>query len=432
MSNPARWATGASLLALSSVLFVNCGGDGSSNPAATGGAGGEGGAAATGGATTGGMDAGGMGGTAPTEPKALTIVAHGRSVSLVEIVDERLEVLSTATLPSEGLLGGHQIFNIIQQPGSQRIYAASSNDCSEGDHWCWGNGRIDIFTFSQTQITHEGVAYKMDHAAFLEDGISCAEGTEEDTGYLGQEGYCQPNGLAFSADGTRFYVDDDQLDDVEIFSVNQSTGVLSFVAEGDGNGTSSNGLAAHPSEPYVYNGTHVIGVADDLVVPVASNSDGNATFVVPGMPNRLVTTIGTSGVGVFDLTDPEAPAEISSLSYSSHEVRHVAADPSLSRFVIVGRNAVRLLSFDGEALSFVDEHTTEGIYARQNRGVSLFGEADEFAIVAFFRGGDGSSIQAGGAVLYELDSEDEEGPLVQKHILEMSGPARVALKVIAE
>jgi DNA-binding beta-propeller fold protein YncE len=375
---------------------------------------------------------GGMGGNGPTEPKALTVVAHGKSVSLVDVVNGQLEVISTATLPSEGLLGGHQIFNIILQPGTQRIYAASSNDCSEGDHWCWGNGRIDRFTFTQTAITYDGIAYNMNHAAFLEDGISCAEGTEEDTGYLGQEGSCQPNGMAFSSDGTRLYVDDDELDDVEIFSVNATTGNLSFIAEGPGGGTFANGLAAHPTEPYVYNGTRVTDVTDDVVTLVAANQGGNATFVVPGTPNRLVTTTGTTGVGVFDLTDPEAPAEISALSYSSNQVRHVTANAGLQRLVIVGQNTVRLLSFDGMALTFVDDHTTEGIYARQNRGVSLFGDSDQFAIVAFFRGGDGSSIQPGGAVLYELDSEDAEGPLVQKHILEMAGPARVALKVIAQ
>jgi len=43
-------------------------------------------------------------------------------------------------------------------------------------------GRIDRFTFTSTEITCDGLAYDMNNAAFLADGISCAEGTEVETG----------------------------------------------------------------------------------------------------------------------------------------------------------------------------------------------------------------------------------------------------------
>lgn len=391
-----------------------------------------GGVTSTGGEVSGGGE-GGMGGSpVPTEPKELVVVAHGTSVSLLEIVDDQLEVVSTASLPAEGLLGGHRIFNVIQEPGKQRLFVASSNDCSENAHWCWGNGRIDLFTFTQSEIRYEGLAYKMDNAAFLADGISCAEGTEEDTEFLGQEGYCQPNGLAFSPDGTRLYVDDDNYDTLEIFEVNPKTGELTFLAEGDPEDTDVHGLAAHPEGTYVYNGTNVFDVSDDQVVRVTEGIGGNGTRVIPGDPNLLITTAGTSDLHVFDLTDPEAPAETATATFGNNEARDVAVTSDLGRFVTVGMNKVRLLSFDGSDFTPLGEHEVSGLHSRQHRRVALAGDSEQFAVVAYFRGGNGNSIQGGGAVLYRLDSESDDGPLEEKHVLTLDGPSFVTLQVIAE
>lgn len=165
------------------------------------------------------------------------------------------------------------------------------------------------------------------------------------------------------------------------------------------------------------------------IVPVQDGRAGNATEVVEGSTDVLVTTIDESGLGVFDLTDPSAPAEIDSIDVGAYQVRHQAHDDALSRFVVVGRDAVRTLSFAGSSLLIEDEALSMTDPRQQNRGVSVAGENDEFAVVAFFRAGGGfASIAAGGVDLYGIDPST--GMLSLLDSVELDGPGRVAMTIV--
>ena len=377
--------------------------------------------------------AGGMGGS--PGPQARVIVAHGRTVRLLDVTGGTIVEVDSAEIPAAGLLAGHQIFGAVQQDGQQRIYVGSANDCAADIDWCWGNGRVDRFTFTKTDIAYDGLAYEMNDAAFQADGISCAEGDEISTGYPGQEGFCAPGGLAFSPDGTRFYVDDDELDGVEIFSVDPGTGDLSFISEGGQ--TSVHGLGAHPNGPYLYNGTNIYDITGDAVVQVADASGGNDTEVVlsgtgVATTDLLVTTSNVDGLAIYDLTDPEAPVEVDTISFGSeYPVRAQAHNATYSRFVLVGKDEVRTVSFEGTTLALEDEIIEVVVDPIQNRDVAVTGDDGELAVVVYFGGGDSNPIDPGGAVLYGIDIAN--GDLTELDTASYaSGPGRVAMSVIAE
>lgn len=149
----------------------------------------------------------------PALPSPSFVVSDGTALKLISVDGDELTVVDTASVPGD-LLPGHRIFNVAKHPSLPLYYSVSSNDCNPGDSWCWGNGRIDAFRVVDRSITHE--------FAFVEDGsqldIACAR---VDSGFEGQAGLCAPNGLVFSADGSRLYVDDDYLDGVQVFAVDE-------------------------------------------------------------------------------------------------------------------------------------------------------------------------------------------------------------------
>jgi len=400
-------------LLVSSVIVLGC----DNGDASPGGGGGSGGVAGSGGS-------GGDGASVE-----LVIVAHGRTARLLDVTGGTIQELSSAEIPSPGLLDGHQILSASVEPGRQRIFVGSANDCSARNDvgWCHGNGRIDRFTYTQTSITYDGLAYEMNDAAFQADGIACAEGTEADTGYLGQEGTCAPVGLAMSPDGSRLYTLERGSNDVGLFAVDPSSGELSFLAEGGPAGSS--GVGAHPDGTHVYHGSHVFDVSSDMVVRIHEGQSGNAAEVIEGVPDLLVTTLDVSALGVFDLTDRTAPVEIDSLSLGSGEVRDQAHNQALTRFVVVGQDSVRTLSFDGASLAAEHGQVTVNPQPQQNRAVALTGENDELAVVAFFRAGSGDPIANGGVTLYGIDGPT--GRLTLLDEADFDGPGRVALSVIA-
>jgi len=364
-------------------------------------------------------------------PVELVVVAHGRTVRLLDVSDGTIQEVSSAEIPPSGLLDGHQILSATVEPGRQRIFVGSSNDCSAGaanNDWCHGNGRIDRFTYDQTSIVYDGLAYDMNDAAFQADGIACAEGTEADTGFLGQEGRCAPVGLAMSQDASRLYTIERRSNAVGLFAVEPSSGDLSFLAEGTL--ASASGVGAHPDGTHVYHGSSVFDVSGDMVVRIHEGQSGNAPEVIEGDPDLLVTTLDTSALGVFDLTDQTAPVEIDSLSLGSGEVRDQAHNEALTRFVVVGKNSVRTISFDGAQLATENGQVTVGGQPQQNRAVTLTGENDELAVVAFFRSGEGDPIASGGVTLYGIG--DSTGKLTELDAADFDGPGRVAVSVLAQ
>ncbi len=299
-----------------------------------------------------------------TEGIATHLASDGIAIKLLAIVEDQVEEVASASIPDAGLLAGHRIFNAVFHPTLPLVYVGSSNECSGSPDWCWGNARIDTFQVIGDVITHVG--------AFVEDAsqleMTCAQ---EDWGFDGQVGACTPGGMVFSSDGTRLYVDDDQLDGIHVFAVDAG-GVLTFL--GEGGSTVIHGLAIDPTDTYLYNGERVIDVTGDLptdLTPVqARGGNSTALVAVTGSPG-LLTTIFTDTIGVFDLADPLVPASVDELPLGPNQARDLDFLPSLERIVAVGRNGVHAVSFAAGALSLDDTYVPPEVTNTEYRSVML-------------------------------------------------------------
>jgi hypothetical protein len=165
--------------------------------------------------------------------------------------------------------------------------------------------------------------------------------------------------------------------------------------------------------------------------------DGNETEVVlaaasVATTDILVSTIGYLTLGIYDLTNPESPVELDSIGFVGDvPIRAQAHNDDYSRFIVVGQGEVRTVSFDGTALALEDELIATGMNRVKNRDVAVTGNDGELAVVAYFRGGDGGPVAAGGAVLYGIDITT--GDLTELDTASYaSGPGRAALSVTAE
>ena len=351
-------------------------------------------------------------------PAATHVVSAGRRLHLYAVTDTELIERAVAEIPAAGTLAGHQIFNVLQHPTQPWLYAVSTNECYVGDFWCWGNGRIDRFVVTGTSLVFAGSAFIADLSV---TDMPCAQATSE---YEGQTGYCAPVGMAFNADGSRLFIQDDQEDAVQTFAIDSTSGAATYLELGAGTGL--HGLALHPNGQYLYNGTNVFSLAGDTTANLRSGSGGNATqlFDVQGAPT-LLTTLGTSRLGVYALTDPAAPAELSALSISgSSTVRDLAIDASGSRIVAVGRNAVSTVAFAEGALTLEQTLVLTGELDIENRGVALAAGGTR-AVVSWFTVTDpdeGVSVRKGGVSVYAIGAA---GELTAQHALDLEEEARV-------
>ena len=348
------------------------------------------------------------------EPRATHVVSEGLTLHLVYVEDGSLVAAGSASLPAAGLLPEHAIFNVIKHPSQPWLYAASMNDCSVGDAACWGNGRIDRFVIENDSLRHDGAAFLYDLDAV---DVACAQ-AEVQVDYVGQVGYCSPNGMVFSPDDTRLYVDDDDHDWVQVFAVD-AAGDLTFLAEGAK--TSGHGLAIDATGSYLYNGTNIIDVTGAVPTEILPGAGGNATTVVDlgGYPG-LITTDGTSAVVFYDLTDPVAPSLIDSADLGSNKVRDLGIS-SVNSVVAVGRDSVTTVMLAAGFFAVLDTYTATEAFTTEYRGVALT-EDDSMAIAAWFR----SDTFAGGAHLFSVGAS---GQLELIDAIDYSGRATTVVRV---
>lgn len=381
---------------------------------------------------------------------SLVMVAHGRTVTLLDVADGGLLEVGSAEVPGDGLLSGHMIFGAVASPEPGAVLVSSFNDCGTATPGCYGNARIDRFTYDANGIEHEGAAYLLDNAAFAADGIPCAEGFDADEG---QEGDCAPTGMAFSPDGTRLYATDNGYRELLVFSPNED-GTLSYITAGADTG--AHGLAVHRTEPYVYNGTFPIGVENDVLVEGSSGVAGNATAQLRGDASRMVSTIDNDTLVVFDSNTPAGPTELASLGMGGGAALfqdHVQTSGGYLVFV-TGRDEVATVAFDGVSLDVLDQRIYGGLSARTLRGVTLVetDTGDTLAVAAYFRTTTQQTARApaplnlgaeaappnpvvggetvylgGGAQLYRLDPNT--GAIQELEQLTFDEPSRVVLSL---
>lgn len=325
----------------------------------------------------------------------LTACGGGGGSSALVVASEGIDLVSysvssngnvteidRASLPSPGLLAQHAIFGITKYPSKKVLYVGSLNECGSGSNACWGNGRIDRFTYSDSgNLSYDGMAFYYGSGS----GPACADIS---SGNPGQDGYCAPTTVAFSSDGSRAYVDDDNDDVVQIFSVD-GNGDFTFLWEGSS--TSYNGLTVSPNDNYLYNGESVTTLTGDTAAVTSSGQEGNATEIAAmAGTNMLISTLGNDELAVYTLADESAPAKVDTLMIpvistdtGPGPAVYQDATSDLSKFVVVGDESVSSVGFDGSTLSLLDQvadadTTTQYIY----RSVAVTDNG--YALVSWF------------------------------------------------
>jgi hypothetical protein len=347
--------------------------------------------------------------------------------------DGTVTELDSAALPSSGLLSQHAIFGVTKHPTEKWLYTSSLNECSNWGDACWGNARIDRFTYNAAgEITYDGLAFNYDTGS----GPECAD---EDWGIPGQVGSCAPTTTAFSSDGSRLYADDDDYDVVQIFSVDGATGDLTFLWESPFGYTFYNGLAVSPSDGYLYNGSAVIELVGDTALAPVGTPVGNATEIVTdtGGDNLLVTTGSNEDLAIYDLTDESAPSLIDEITLADAPVvnfvsggsaRFQASSSDLSTFIVVGAESIATVEFDGATLTLLDQvFDADDTLDVINRGVAITSDG-KYALVAWFIPYDevGDPLLTGGMTVYGIAVD---GTLSVMDMMNFAVPSRVALRL---
>jgi len=344
------------------------------------------------------------GSSGSSDPVERVVVADGYGLRLASVTTTGLAAIASATIPSAGLLEGHNIFGILKHPRQPWLYTLSLNECFSKGQWCWGNGRIDRFTVSSGAITWAGVAFLYDTTATL---APCALSVSS---YAGQVGRCAPVDGVFNADGTRLYVQNDDDDNVDTFSVDPVTGALTHLAESASTGM--HGLALDPAGTYLYNGSRVLDVSSGQPEFLLAGTTGNDTTYVDRAsgPDLLYSTASDSGLSAYSLADPAAPSQVATVALGSSAARAcVATDAALTRFVTVGFNVISTVGFDGAALTIQDQEDLRagGAVDVEGRGVAVTADG-RTAIASWFQDEDlaiNPSGWKGGADVFSIASD---------------------------
>jgi hypothetical protein len=350
-------------------------------------------------------------------PAATHVVAEGLKLHLYAVTADEVLERGVAEIPATGLPPEQNIFSLVQHPTRPWVYAASLLDNN------WGNARLDRFVVTGTGITYGGAAFLYDVTA---TGASCAPTAADGEGAVGR---CAPVGLAFNADGSRLYVQEDSDDVVHTFAIDSTTGAATFL--NTGSQTEAHGLTVHPDGQYLYNGSRTFELAGDVNTPIVDGDGntlgnaGNATQVFGSSgAYMLLSTDWTSAASVYSLTNPAAPTLVSTLEVAgSDTVRDVAINEAGTRLLTTGRNVVSTIAFDGAALTLEQTLTLAEPTIIQNRSVA-FAAGDSRAVTAWFTSVEG--VRRGGATVYSIGAA---GELAAVQSFDYEGGARAILSL---
>ena len=458
----------------------------------------------------------------------------------------------------------HHIFSVTKHPLENTVYVTSFNECGSGyrdTDGCWGNGRIDRFSYDANSINYEGIAYlaqfplriyppsfdestselSMDfvnqsaenveietveltifketdpstidsacNGETLAPGDSCTvvitntkrpvadelivttaeqkyrtrtdlRSDEDDVEYyivyqlsvdgaggeesravlthptcfnegwsVNQAGYCATTAMTFSEDGTRAFVNEDGDDVALSFSVN-TDGNLTFLAQSSSSSSVSlQGIAVHPDNSVLYNGSNSYTVTDDAIIQHEWEGEdiegGNATEVVRNSSgkSRLISTLSNEALGIYDIeTNPLTPRLISSVDISDltdDSIRFQDHSDDLGIIAVVGPSSLSTWSYDGATLTNLDTLDTEVEftdckddcdYQVMSRGVQVTGDGSWAVVSTFVNVWDDESLATvpylGSTAVYSIDATT--GELLEVSKLPLAGLSRALLMV---
>jgi Lactonase, 7-bladed beta-propeller len=253
----------------------------------------------------------------------------GDFVKTISVVDANT---FTVTAPSAATTSGnvtvsigssYNIFDIAMSPGGKWIYATTNYGCANGTPpYCWGDGLISKFA--------------VDWAT----GALTFENSVRDI----SDAQAAPVTLDVSPDGKFLYVQDDNLNDLEMYSIDPITGdVVSELTSASGSDLHGLGVSADGTR--IYNGDNVFAVDAALETITNIYSDvGGETNVIAGS-NMFVTDL--ANLSAYSIINPDLPSLITSVATSNQEAREVAATANGTLLITAGWCGLMSFDFDG-------------------------------------------------------------------------------------
>lgn len=325
----------------------------------------------------------------PALAQSIGLVSHGNTLRLVEVSASGMTEFDRFSFDraDEDILLTHTIFDLQMSPVNGEVYVSSFNPCNWATIGCWGNARIDRFQITSSGLNHIGPAFKFNPDTAAAAGApSCAS---TDSGYSGQFGTCAPSDFTFSPDGARVYVDEDDLDYVEIFEV-LANGNLTFIRTATEARTGPHGFEISNDGQYLYHSERVFQIDGDLLTQVNDGARGPQQLL---LDNGLMAAIASGTLRIYDLTDPAAPNQLGQATFSENILDFATLDGT--RFVVSGRSIVAVADWDGSDFTVVSELLiADGVLPNDDtarlsaRGIDLFTQGGElYAVAAMFTSG---------------------------------------------
>jgi Lactonase, 7-bladed beta-propeller len=217
----------------------------------------------------------------------------------------------------------YNIFDIAMHPSGKWVYVTSNYGCANGTPpYCWGDGLISKFA--------------VDWAS----GALTFENSVRDISDV----QAAPVTLGISPDGKFLFVQDDNLNDLEMYAVDQATGdVVSELSSASGSDLHGLGVSADGTR--VYNGDNVFAV--DAVAQTITNIYTD----VGGETNEIAGTnmfsADLANLNAYSISNPDLPSLITSVTTSNQQAREVVATANGTRLITSGWCGLMSFDFDG-------------------------------------------------------------------------------------
>jgi hypothetical protein len=237
----------------------------------------------------------------------------------------------------------YAIFGMAMHPSGKWVYTTSTYECWSGDPLCWGAGLISRFA-----IDWQG------GAPVYEESL------------LSADAWAAPVSLAFSADGSLLFGQDDNLDGVNMYGVDLATGDLTLLASSAENAARLHGLAVSTDGTHVYNGARVFTYdatpGAEVLSRVAGTSEGSNSCLIQGETLYTASNAGgTWAVKTYSLADPDVPVEVAAI-VTDNEAREIVVSSDGGLVVAAGFGGLKAYTYaEGAFAEAVGAGATEYI-----------------------------------------------------------------------
>lgn len=303
----------------------------------------------------------------------------------------------------------YAIFGMAMHPSGKWVYTTSTYECWSGDPLCWGSGLISRFA----------VDWSKGQLAFEESVTS-------------GRSYTAPVSLVFSENGALLFNQDDELDGIDLWSVDTANGRLTHLASSLDNDARLHGLVLSDDGTRLYNGNNVFSFnasAPASITRINTGIGSNSCTIVNGTLYSSTRASGVWSLKTYSLTNPDVPAEVGSVSTAAvNEAREIVVSPDGGLVVTAGFAGLKSYTYANntftEAMGTGDTEYIDGFDAwpdssavrKMFRSLTVNGAGDRLA-AAYFTNDPDSDVLGGlppaGVMLFSLAPDGSIAKLTQ-------------------